>query len=236
MLRRQLLPALVLTILAGLVLGIAYPLATYGIGQLAFPHQANGSLIHREGTVVGSELLGQSFSDPAGNPLPGYFQPRPSAAGAGYDGTASGASDLGPGDPRLIGACVPIPVLSSEGRPAMDGNGTPIYRRRADGTLECDPDTVPQRAAAYRTFNGLAEDTPVPVDAVTSSGSGLDPDISAANAALQAPRVAETRGLPLPTVEQLVTDHTTDRALLVLGEKRVNVVQLNLALDALPGR
>ncbi|HME46649.1 MAG TPA: K(+)-transporting ATPase subunit C [Mycobacterium sp.] len=196
MLRRQLVPAVMLTVLASLVLGVVYPLITFGIGQLAFRHQANGSLISRDNQVVGSSLLGQPFSDPAGNPLPQYFQPRPSAAGNGYDATASGGSNLGPSDPRLLAA-------------------------------------VSQRTAAYRALNQLPPNAAVPIDAVTASGSGLDPDISVANADLQAPRVAATRHLPLNTVAALVRDHTTGRALGFLGETRVNVVELNLALDQL---
>jgi potassium-transporting ATPase KdpC subunit len=196
MLRRQLVPAVMLTMLASLVLGVAYPLITFGIGQLAFRHQANGSLISRDNQVVGSSLLGQPFSDPAGNPLPQYFQPRPSAAGNGYDATASGGSNLGPSDPKLLAA-------------------------------------VGQRAGAYRAFNQLPPNAAVPIDAVTASGSGLDPDISVANADLQAPRVAATRHLPLEIVMALVRGHTTGRALGFLGETRVNVVELNLALDQL---
>ncbi|HTX96939.1 MAG TPA: K(+)-transporting ATPase subunit C [Mycobacterium sp.] len=201
MLRAQLLPAIVLTLLASVVLGVAYPLATYGIGQLAFRHHAEGSLISRGNQIVGSRLLGQSFTDASGNPLPQYFQPRPSAAGSGYDATASGASNLGPSDPRLLSA-------------------------------------IRDRAAAYRAFNHLPDDAAVPVDAVTASGSGLDPDISVANAGLQSPRVAATRRVPPATVAALVRDHTTGRALGFLGETVVNVVELNLALDQqqLPGR
>ena len=197
MLRAQLVPAVVLTVLASVVLGIAYPLATYGIGQLTFRHQADGSLISRDNQVVGSSLLGQSFTDSRGNPLPDYFQPRPSAAGNGYDATASAASNLGPSDPRLVAV-------------------------------------IKERADTYRAFNHLPADTAVPVDAVTASGSGLDPDISVANAGLQSPRVAAARHLPLETVSALVRDHTTGRALGFLGETVVNVVELNLALDYQP--
>ncbi|HUO40264.1 MAG TPA: potassium-transporting ATPase subunit KdpC [Mycobacterium sp.] len=199
MLRRQTVPAIMLTVLASLVLGIAYPLAVYGIGQLAFRQQADGAPIMRDNRVVGSSRLGQPFNDPAGNPLPQYFQPRPSAAGNGYDGTASGGSNLGPSDPRLLAA-------------------------------------VSQRTVAFRTFNHLPANQPVPIDAVTASGSGLDPDISVANADLQAPRVAAARHLTPDTVTALVRDHTTARALGFLGETRVNVVELNLALDQLPPR
>jgi len=194
MLRAQLVPAVVLTVLASVVLGVAYPLATYGIGQLAFQHQADGSLISRGNQIIGSRLLGQSFTDARGNPLPEYFQPRPSAAGNGYDATASAASNLGPSDPRLL-------------------------------------DAIRERAAAYRAFNHLPADAAVPVDAVTASGSGLDPDISVANAELQSPRVAAVRRLPPETVAALVRGHTTGRVLGFLGETVVNVVELNLALD-----
>ena len=231
MLRRQIVPAVVLTALAGVLLGIVYPLITFGIGQLAFKHQADGSLITRNGEVVASSLLGQRFSDAAGNPLPQYFQPRPSAAGAGYDGTASGAANLGPGDPRLIAPCLPVPAVGPGGQPEIGSDGKPVYQHHADGSLMCDPSTVPRLAASYRTFNGLAAGALVPVDAVTSSASGLDPDISVANADLQAPRVARTRRLALTTVLRLVRAHTSGRALGFLGEVRVNVVELNLALD-----
>jgi potassium-transporting ATPase KdpC subunit len=194
MLRPQLVPAILLTLLASLVLGVAYPLATYGIGQLAFRHHAEGSLISRDNRVVGSSLLGQPFTDASGNPLPQYFQPRPSAAGNGYDASASGASNLGPSDARLFAA-------------------------------------IRDRAAAYRAFNHLPADAVVPIDAVTASGSGLDPDISVANAALQSARVAAARGLAPETVAALVHDHTTGRPLGFLGETVVNVVELNLSLD-----
>jgi K+-transporting ATPase ATPase C chain len=236
MLRRQIIPALVLTALASVVLGIVYPLVTYGIGQLGFKHQADGSLITQSGKVVASSLLGQSFSDAAGNPLPQYFQPRPSAAGTGYDGLASGAANLGPGDPRLIAKCLAVQATGPGGKPEFGRNGKPVYKHNPDGRVVCDPDTVPQLAAAYRRFNGLAPGTPVPVDAVTSSGSGLDPDISVANADLQAPRVARRRHLPLAEVLRLVRDNTAGRALGFLGEVRVNVVELNLALDRISRR
>jgi len=236
MFRRQIFPAVVLTVLASVVLGVVYPLVTYGIGQLAFKHQADGSLITRNGQVVGSELLGQQFSDAAGRPLPSYFQPRPSAAGAGYDGTASGAANLGPSDPRLIARCLPVPVVGPSGRPEIAGNGKSVYERNNDGSIVCDPHTVPQLVATYRAFNGLAAGTPVPVDAVTSSASGLDPDISVANADLQARRVANARHLQLAAVLRLVKAHTSGRALGFLGEVRVNVVELNLALDRQSGR
>ena len=187
--RRQLVPAVVAVLVFTVLCGILYPLVVTGISQVAFRHRANGSLIERDGVVVGSELLGQNFTDPK------YFWPRPSAAGAsGYDGTSSGGSNLGP-------------------------------------TNETYLHTVAERITAYRQANGLPDGTPVPVDAVTASGSGLDPQISVRNARLQAPRVAQQRGLDLAVVLQAIDDHTSQRPLAVLGDPGVNVLELNLALD-----
>jgi K+-transporting ATPase ATPase C chain len=159
------------------------------IAQVAFPGRADGSLVEREGVVVGSRLLGQSFTETR------YFHPRPSAAGAGYDGAASSASNLGPSNPTLL-------------------------------------DDVTQRVASYRATNGLPAGATVPVDAVTASGSGLDPHISPENARLQASRIARTRGLALSRVLELIARHTSERSAGFLGEPGVNVLELNLALDA----
>ena len=191
--RRQLEPAVVAVLVFTVLCGILYPLVVTGIGQVAFRHRANGSLIERDGVVVGSELLGQNFTDPK------YFWPRPSAAGAsGYDGTSSGGSNLGP-------------------------------------TNETYLHTVAERITAYRQANGLPDGTPVPVDAVTASGSGLDPDISVANARLQVERVAEARGIGAEQIVALVDANTSSHALGFLGQRGVNVVTLNLALDATGG-
>jgi K+-transporting ATPase ATPase C chain len=188
--RRQLVPAVVAVLVFTVLCGILYPLVVTGIGQMAFRHRANGSLIERDGVVVGSELLGQNFSDPR------YFWPRPSAAGAsGYDGTSSGGSNLGPTNQAYL-------------------------------------DTVAERIAAYREANGLPGSTPVPVDAVTASGSGLDPDISVANARLQLDRVARARGVGAEQVAALLDANTSSQALGFLGERGVDVLELNLALDA----
>jgi potassium-transporting ATPase KdpC subunit len=187
--RRQLLPALMMTICLTVLTGIVYPLAVSGASSVFFSHQASGSLVNVDGKVVGSSLLGQNFTDPQ------YFWPRPSAAGTeGYDGLASGGSNLGPSNPKLI-------------------------------------DGVEQRVAAYRSANHLAAGEPVPVDAVTASGSGLDPDISVANARLQAPRVAAARGVAVGDVLTLVAANTRTRPWGILGEDAVNVLELNLALD-----
>ena len=189
---RQLRPALLVAIVASVVFGLAYPLVVTAIGQVAFSDKADGSLIEVDGVVVGSELLGQAFASPA------YFQSRPSAAGAGYDGSASSGSNLGPTNPDLL-------------------------------------TSIEERVAAYRQANGLSSDTMVPVDAVTASGSGLDPAISVANARLQAPRVAAERNMDLDDVLALIDDNTTGRTLVVLGEPAVQVVALNLSLDGLAG-
>ena len=149
-----------------------------------------GLSLERDGELVGSRLLGQSFSGD------GYFHPRPSAAGDGYDGASSSASNLGPTNEDLLTA-------------------------------------VSERVAAYRELNRLPGDAEVPVDAVTSSGSGLDPHISPENARLQAARIARARGIPADEISALIKDHTHGRALGFLGEPGVNVLELNLALDAL---
>jgi len=192
--RRQLVTGLLVTIALTVLLGLVYPLVITGISQLALSSRANGSLVKVGGRVVGSALIGQNFTDAKGNPLPRYFQPRPSAAGNGYDATASGASNLGPSNTTLI-------------------------------------NSVAARVVAYRAFNGLGPRDAVPADAVTSSGSGLDPDISEANALDQAPRVARARRLPLPTVLALVHSHVEARPRGILGEQTVNVLDLNIALD-----
>jgi potassium-transporting ATPase KdpC subunit len=186
---RQLRPAFLTVILFTVICGVAYPLLSTAIGQVAFANKADGSLIKRDGVVVGSKLIGQTFTAPQ------YFHPRPSAAGAGYDGSASSGSNLGPTSPDLLSA-------------------------------------VKDRVAAYREENGLAADALVPVDAVTASGSGLDPHISVANARLQVSRVAKARGLDPAVVAKLVGKYTEGRQLWVLGEPGVNVVELNLALDS----
>ena len=196
MLRRQLFTALKVTVVLLVLLCGVYPAAVWAVGQVAFKHQADGSFVSSGGKVVGSALISQSFSDKDGNPIPKYFQPRPSAAGDGYDATASGGSNLGPSNPKLW-------------------------------------NEVKGRVIAYRQLNALPNNASVPVDAVTASGSGLDPDISVANAMLQASRVADVRGLPVATVQSLVRAHTNGRPWGVLGEKTVNVLDLNLALDKL---
>jgi K+-transporting ATPase ATPase C chain len=185
----ELRAAVVATLSLAVVLCGVYPLVVWMISQGLFPHEADGSMIQRGGTLVGSELIAQNFNSP------GYFHPRPSAAGeAGYDAGSSSGSNLGPLSKKLA-------------------------------------DAVSERVAAYRAENGLALDMPVPADAVTTSGSGLDPHISLQNAFLQAPRVAKARGIASEALETIVHAHTEGRDLGIFGEPRVNVLKLNLALD-----
>jgi potassium-transporting ATPase KdpC subunit len=238
--RRQLFPALLSMLLLTLLLGVGYPLLVTGIAQVGFQHRADGALVDRNGKPVGSQLIGQAFVDAKGNPIPKYLQSRPSAATgvngtttAGYDPTLSSGSNLGPSNPKLIGACLPVPETTKSGQPVLDHAGNPVKQRNPDGSLVCDPTTVPQRAKAYREFNGLRADVAVPVDAVTTSASGLDPDISIANARLQAPRVARARHLSSQRVLAVIEAHTAGRTLGFLGEKTVNVLEVNLALDRL---
>lgn len=186
--RRQIPAAIVVFLAFSVLAGLAYPLVVTGISQIAFGPRAEGSLVVRDGAVVGSTLIGQSFEGP------GYFHPRPSAAGDGYDAMASAASNLGPSNPDLL-------------------------------------DAVAERKSAYREQNGIGADARVPVDAVTGSGSGLDPHISPTDARLQAQRVAEARGVPLDSVLGLVDEATVGRPLGIFGDPGVNVLELNLALD-----
>ena len=180
--------SLAVTLLLAIVCCAIYPVGVWGIAQAAFPKKAGGSLIRTGGKVVGSSLLAQGFAGP------GYFHPRPSAAGQGYDAANSSGTNLGPISKKLI-------------------------------------DGVRDRVAAYREENGLAPDAPVPADAVTASASGLDPHISVENAMLQSGRVARARGMSPEAVLQKVAAHTEGRALKILGEPRVNVLELNLDLD-----
>ena len=175
-------------VLAAVCCGL-YPLIVFGISQVLFRDRANGSLITgADGSVRGSKLLGQAFTEPK------YFHPRPSAAGNGYDASSSGGSNLGPTSKKL-------------------------------------KDAIQERITLYRAENGLNGTEPVPSDAVTASGSGLDPHISLRNAELQLPRVAKTRGLSEDKIRGLVQQNIDGRDLGLFGEAGVNVLQLNLALD-----
>ncbi len=198
-------PALLLTLFFVVLTGLAFPGAVWAIGNIVFPHQANGSLVRNaQGQVMGSELIGQTFTKPE------YFHPRPSAAGGGYDASNSGGTNLGPTSGKLV-------------------NG--IQDDPATKDLDESYSGLGDLAAVYRQENGLASNTPIPADAATRSASGLDPDISPANAEMQAGRVAQVRGLSRDQVIDLVRKHTEERFLGIVGEPRVNVLELNLALD-----
>ena len=162
--RRQLIPSIIAMVIFTLALGIAYPLLVTGVGQAAFNDKANGSIVSRGGKEVGSSLIAQSFLDAKGNPIRKYIQPRPSAAN--YDPSYSTGSNLGPTNPKLIAACLPVPKTDKSGNAVVDESGKPIYETNDDGSKVCDPNTVPQRAKVYRALNGLSAKVKVPVDAV----------------------------------------------------------------------
>jgi K+-transporting ATPase ATPase C chain len=199
---RQLRPAIMMIIVMTAITGLVYPLAITGIAQLAFPYRANGSLIERNGKVIGSALIGQNFTRAK------YFHPRPSAT-----------TEPDPKDPAKT---IPVPY-------AADDSGA----SNLGPTSRVLIDQVRARAAKLHTENPGA---PIPVDLVTSSASGLDPDITPAAALFQMPRVAKARHLPPAEIRALVLHMIADRTLGILGEKRVNVLQLNLALDRLSAR
>lgn len=228
--RRQLLPAIGMLFVFSVLTGLAYPLAVTGVAQVAFASKASGSDVRVGGTLVGSTLIGQPFSAAK------YFHPRPSAsgyvAGAEGGGTYSYGSNYGPLDRRLVGNLPGINIAASRNRDATDDDPTCVV---PEGEKGCDPNTVAQRALAFRALNGLGPSTKIPVDAVTASASGLDPHISIANARLQASRVADARGMPVTRVLALVRRHTDGRAFGFLGEPGVNVLRLNVALDEVTG-
>jgi K+-transporting ATPase ATPase C chain len=181
----------IVLIILTILLGIIYPLFMYGVGQVFFHKQANGTLYHyKNGKVIVSGLIGQNFSQPQ------YFQPRPSSAGNGYDASNSSGSNLGPTSQKLH-------------------------------------DALASRVAAYRTLNNLSANVKIPSDAVTGSGSGLDPHISYANAMLQSSRVASARNLTVAQVKQLIGNYTEGKTFGLFGQERVNVLRINLALDKL---
>src|SRR5579871_2212161 len=236
----KILPGLRIKIFFTIVLGIGYPLTMTGISQLIFSKQANGSLITRNGKVIGSEIIGQNFSKPE------YFHPRPSSAGSGYDATASGGSNLGPTSAKLIRGTIKTDDKKNE---VVDFDGLDLRI-----VHYCVDNDIPYESSApldrFKDAKGDLDDVklikafnddkaplvftpkrPLPADAVTGSASGLDPHISPDNASAQAVRVAKARGLSPDQVHQLIARYTEAPDFGFLGEPRVNVLKLNLALD-----
>jgi K+-transporting ATPase ATPase C chain len=183
--KNHLIVAIKFTLVTTIIFGLLYPLAVTGLSRLLFPKQADGSLLEKNGQVVGSRLIGQAFTSDK------YFHPRPSAAGTGYDATASSGSNLGPTNQQLV-------------------------------------DRVKQDVTKLQQEN---PGVPIPADLVTSSGSGLDPDISPAAAEFQIPRIARVRGITAEALRPVIARHTQQRQWGILGEPRVNVLELNLDLD-----
>src|ERR1035437_5905943 len=236
----QILPGLRIKIFMTIVLGVVYPLMMTGISQVIFPKQANGSLIKAGDKVVGSELIGQNFSKPE------YFHPRPSSAGNGYDATASGGANLGPTSARLVHGTTKMDDKKKE-----VGDFAGINLRIVHYCVENDlpyESSVPldrfkdakgdlDDVKLIKAFNDdkaplmFTPKAPIPADAVTGSGSGLDPYISPDFARVQAARVAKARGIQVDQANQLVAQFTEGPDLGLLGEPRVNVLKLNLALD-----
>jgi K+-transporting ATPase ATPase C chain len=202
--RRQLLTGVIAMLVFTVICGVLYPLAVTVIAQVGFSDAANGQLVRVDGEIVGARNIGQTFTEPQ------YFQTRPAAAGA-----------LAAGSLGADGAPVPFDDLTQAASGGSNLGPT-------------NPDLlalVEERVAAYRAANGLSDDVAVPVDAVTSSGSGVDPHISIANARLQAARVADERGVSLKVANRMIDDHIDEAALGFLGVPGVNVLELNLALD-----
>jgi K+-transporting ATPase ATPase C chain len=237
---KQILPGLRIKLFMTVVLGVVYPLAMTGISQLIFPKQANGSLITVGGKVIGSEIIGQNFTKPE------YFHPRPSAAGSGYDASASSGSNLGPTSAKLMHGTTKMDDKKNE---VVDYDG--ISLRMVHYCLEND---IPYESSMpldrFKGADGNLDDVklikafnddkapliftpkaPIAADAVTASSSGLDPHISPANAQAQASRVAQARGISVDQANQIVARFTEGPDLGLLGEPRVNVLKLNLAMD-----
>src|SRR5215510_259366 len=238
---KELKPAFLMMLVMTVLTGLLYPAVITGIAQVAFRDQANGSLITVNGQVIGSRLIGQSFTKDE------YFHPRPSSAGGGYDPTATAGSNLGPTSAKLFNGTTKVDDKTKQEVVDFDGIKTRVVHYCLDNGLPYES------SAPLDKFNdekGSLDDvklikafgddkapltfackTPIPADAVTASASGIDPHISPRNAEIQAARVAKARGVPVEQVQAVVAEHTEGRAWGVLGEPHVNVLELNLALD-----
>ena len=239
---KELKPAFVMMLVMTVLTGLLYPAVITGIAQVAFRDQANGSLITVNGQVVGSRLIGQNFSKDE------YFHPRPSSAGSnGYDPTATSGSNLGPTSAKLLNGTTKVDDKTKQEVVDFDGikdrvvhyavdNGLPYESSLPLDKFKDDKGNLDD-VKLIKAFNDnrtplvFASRTPIPADAVTASASGIDPHISPRNAELQAARVAKARGVAVEQVQTLVDEHTEGRTWGVLGEPRVNVLELNLALD-----
>jgi len=236
----QILPGLRIKIFFTIVLGIIYPLAMTGISQLIFPKQANGSLVTVGGKLVGSEIIGQNFSKPE------YFHPRPSSAGSGYDATASSGSNLGPTSAKLMRGTTKTDDKKNE-VVDFDGISLRIVHYCVDNEVPYESSVPLDRfkdskgdlddVKLIKAFNDdkaplvFTPKAAIPADAVTGSGSGLDPHISPDYAQVQEARVAKARGISADQVKQLLAQFTEHPDFGILGEPRVNVLKLNIALD-----
>jgi potassium-transporting ATPase KdpC subunit len=238
---KQFIPGIRITLVLTILTGLLYPGTVTGLCQLLFKQQANGNLIAKNGRIVGSGLIGQNFTRPE------YFHSRPSSAGAdGYDASASSGSNLGPASAKLIHGTTKV---NDRKREVVDFDGISLRVVRY-----CLENNLPYQSSVpmdqfkditgglddvklIKAFNSdktpltFTPEAPIPADAVTGSGSGLDPHISPANAALQAARVAKARGASVDQIDQLIVQNTEAPSLRILGDPRVNVLQLNLALD-----
>jgi len=237
---KELGPGFRLTLAFTVLTGLLYPAVMTGISQLIFPAKANGSLVTLNGKVVGSSLIGQNFSKPE------YFHPRPSSAGSGYDATASSGSNLGPTSAKLIRGTTQTDDKNNE-TVAFDGINLRIVHYCLDNDIPYESSMPLDQfkdakgdlddVKLIKAFNDektplvFTAKVPIPSDAVTASSSGLDPHISPANADIQAARVAKSRNVPVDQVKQVVSESTEGADLGFLGEPRVNVLQLNIAMD-----
>jgi K+-transporting ATPase ATPase C chain len=236
----QILPGLRIKIFMTVVLGVIYPLAMTGISQIIFPKQSNGSLVKAGDKVIGSELIGQNFSKPE------YFHPRPSSAGSGYDPTASSGSNLGPTSAKLIHGTTKMDDKKNE-VVDFDGINLRLVHFCVENDIPYDSSVPLDRfkdakgelddVELIKAFNDdkaplvFTPKVPIPADAVTASASGLDPHISPASALAQASRIAKARAVSPDQINQLIAQFTEGPGLGLLGEARVNVLLLNLALD-----
>src|SRR5215467_115338 len=238
---KELRPAFLMMLVMTVLTGLIYPAVITGISQAVFKDQANGSLIVKDGQVIGSRLIGQNFSKDE------YFHPRPSSAGSGYDPTATSGSNLGPTSAKLLNGATKVDDKTKQEVVDFDGiknrvvhycvdNGLPYESSMPLDKFKDDKGNLDD-VKLIKAFNDdkapllFASKTPIPSDAVTASASGIDPHISPRNAELQAARVAKARGVSVDQVQAVVDQHTEGRTWGLLGEPRVNVLELNLALD-----